>query len=106
MPGLSHANYLNAIRYPYAIERNLRGLLLVSPEHEQAKIDADTVIGATLYRTELDKFLIKRAEDAGANMLFERKAKSVGFYDDGVEVRLSDGQTYRSKVLVGPQERI
>ena len=83
------------------IERDVKGLLLVSPEQEQVKIDYDKVMGATTYRVELDKWLEKRAEDAGTRILFERRAKSIKFSDDGVEVKLSDSQTLRSKVLVG-----
>jgi len=83
------------------IERKITGFLMVSPVREKVEIDFERVVGVTVYRTQFDKWLLERAENAGAELASGVEAKNIHFLRDAVEVKLSDDQVYRSKLLVG-----
>lgn len=83
------------------IERKITNFLMVSPSKEKTKIDFGKVVGVTVYRTSFNKWLIERAGDAGSEVKLGVGAKGIRFLKDSVEVKLTNGQVHRSKLLVG-----
>jgi flavin-dependent dehydrogenase len=82
------------------VEREIEGFLMVSPENEQSQIDCGEKGWATVYRTKFDGWMMRRARNAGAELLHGR-VKRIHFENDLAETELDNGRKYRSQLLVG-----
>jgi geranylgeranyl reductase family protein len=82
------------------LEREIEGFLIISSENEQSYIDCHAQGGATVYRTKFDGWMMRRAQNAGAELL-HGKVKRVGFEKDLAETELNNGRKYRSQLLIG-----
>jgi geranylgeranyl reductase family protein len=82
------------------VEREIEGFLMVSPENEQSQIDFGVRGEATVYRTKFDGWMMRRAQNAGAELLHGR-VKGIRFKNDLAEAELDNGRKYRSQLLIG-----
>lgn len=82
------------------VEREIEGFLMVSPQNEQSQIDSSVQGWATVYRTKFDSWMMRRARDAGTELL-KGRVRRIRFENDLVETALDNGRKYRSQLLVG-----
>ena len=82
------------------VEREIEGFLMVSHENEQSQIDCDVQGWATVYRSKFDGWMMRRAQNAGAELLHGR-VNRIRFENDLAETELDNGRKYRSQLLVG-----
>jgi geranylgeranyl reductase family protein len=83
------------------VEREIEGFLIVSPENIQNQIDFNVRGWATVYRTKFDDWMMRRAQNAGTEMLKGRRVKRIRFENDLTETELDNGRKYHSRLLVG-----
>ncbi|MFX1281206.1 MAG: NAD(P)/FAD-dependent oxidoreductase [Promethearchaeota archaeon] len=82
-------------------EREITGGVLVTPEGGPLIFDTteERDKGYCMFRTDFDKFLLNLAQDAGVNVLYGNRVKSIDISKLG-EVIVSGAQNYRSKCVI------
>ena len=96
------ARFLEAYSIPEkVIERGITSFLMISPTGEKTELDFGRRVGVTVYRSIFDKWLLEDAQDAGSDFILGEKPKQLHFEKDYVELKLSNEQVIRAKLLIG-----
>ena len=83
------------------IEREACGAHLYAPSGLKVVCTKPQVTGYTVKRDRFDHFLLKKAEEAGAELLIGHEVVAVEEGTDQVTARSDNGQTFASRYLVG-----
>ncbi|TFF96834.1 geranylgeranyl reductase family protein [Candidatus Thorarchaeota archaeon] len=83
------------------VERCIYGLRFVLPHHETAEFISDKMIGITVFRSQFDEFLARRAERSGVELQENARVTGVAVSDKHAEVILEDDSLLRSRFIIG-----
>ncbi|MBI5644091.1 MAG: geranylgeranyl reductase family protein [Deltaproteobacteria bacterium] len=84
-----------------AIEETVYGATFTYKSGRSIDIMSDRPVGYNVMRDTFDHLLLKKAKEAGAEVLEGVRVRSVSDSGDSVSVACDGGQTYSAKVLVG-----
>jgi digeranylgeranylglycerophospholipid reductase len=81
------------------LEREIWGVTVAYREGETFTIDYDERVGGNVHRTDLGKYLARRAVSTGAEVRSKERVKKLKVRQDHVE--LSASETFKTKMVVG-----
>ncbi len=83
------------------VEDTVYGALFTYRSERELYIATDRPVGYNVMRDRFDSFLLKKALDAGAEVLEGRRVTSVSENSSHVEVRCSTGEVFSARYVVG-----